>query len=133
MRFGLQFLLPLTTWMPPCERTGVTAFTAGQSRRMASTSSVVSVTEVPDPALTPPELMATGVTISTSEPMFAILAAICSEAPAPISIIAMTDAMPMTMPSIVRMERRMLRRRAFSAVRTTWIENMAASLLLEHA
>ena len=100
---------------------------------MASTSSVVSVTEVPDPALTPPELMATGVTISTSEPMFAILAAICSEAPAPISIIAMTDAMPMTMPSIVRMERRMLRRRAFSAVRTTWIENMAASLLLEHA
>ena len=38
----------------------MTAFTAGQSRRMASTSSVVSVTDVPEPALTPPELMATG-------------------------------------------------------------------------
>ena len=86
---------------------------------MAVTSSVVSVTDVPDPALTPPELIATGEIISTSEPMLAIFAAICPEAPAPISIMAITDAMPITMPSIVSTERSMFLRSAFSAVSMT--------------
>ena len=40
-----------------------------------------------------------------------------AEEPAPISIMAMTAATPMTMPSVVSMARIGLRRSAFSAVR----------------
>ena len=41
----------------------------------------------------------------TLEPMLEIEEAICREAPLPISIIVMTAAMPITMPSIVSSDR----------------------------
>ena len=73
-----------------------------------------------DTAETPPEESATGMIMSTLEPMLEMDEAICSDAPPPISIIVITAAMPITIPSIVRSDRATFRRSATRAVERTW-------------
>src|SRR5262245_1017760 len=98
-----------------CERErtmGDAARTDGQARRMASQSSAVRVRLLPAPKLTPPLAAVPGKISRLLAPMLAMVLAIEDDEPLPISIIAMTAAMPMTMPRMVSAERVMLRRRA---------------------
>ena len=103
-------------WTDEPRTEGVAAATDGQPSRMASQSAPVSVMPEPAPAETPARWSATERTMITLEPMLAILEEICSAAPLPISIIVMTAAMPITMPSIVSSDRVTLRRSATRAV-----------------
>ncbi len=72
---------------------------------------------LPDPKLTPPLDAVPGKTARLLAPMLAMVFWIALDEPLPISIMAMTAATPMIMPSVVRAARRTLRRRPFSAVR----------------
>ena len=99
---------------------GVAAETEGQFSRIASQSAPVSVMPEPAAAATPARWVADERTMITLEPMLEIDEAICFEAPPPISIIVITAAMPITMPSIVSSDRATLRRRATRAVLRIW-------------
>ena len=92
--------------------------TAGDSFGIASASWGVSVMTLPPPKLTPPLEAVPGRIIRLLAPMLAMVAWMALEEPWPISIMAMTAATPMTMPSVVRAARMTLRRRPCRAVRT---------------
>jgi len=112
---GTQFLFPKTSC--PLERTsGAAARTAGHSLRIASQSWGVSVMTLPAPQLTPPLAACPGMTSRLLAPRLAIARWLSVETPLPISIIAMTAEMPITMPTHVSADRMMLRRRARSEV-----------------
>ena len=68
-----------------------------------------------DPELTPLLVIVPGQTRIVFTPMLAMFFASVSRAPLPISISAITAAMPMTMPSVVRKVRVGLRQIAFNA------------------
>ena len=72
---------------------------------------------LPAPKLTPPLAAVPGMMSKLVAPMLAIVFLIALEDPLPISIIAMTAAIPMTMPRMVRAERVMFRRSARTAIR----------------
>ena len=72
---------------------------------------------LPAPKLTPPLAAVPGITSRLLAPMLEMVRWMALDEPLPISIIAMTAAMPMTIPSVVRSDRMMLRRRARNAVR----------------
>ncbi len=80
---------------------GATARTAGQSRWIASASCGVSVSTLPEPKLIPPLAAVPGNTSRLFAPMLSIVRWIAADDPCPISVIAMTAAIPMTMPSVV--------------------------------
>ena len=67
---------------------------------------------LPAPKVTPPLDAVPGRTSRLLAPVLAIVFAIAAEEPFPISIIAITAAIPITMPRIVRAERVTLRRSA---------------------
>ena len=95
---------------------GAAARTAGQSRRIASQSCGVRVSVLPAPKFTPPLAAAPGWTWRLLAPRLAIFLALRVEMPLPISIIAMTAAMPMMIPTQVSADRITFRRRARTAV-----------------
>ena len=79
-------------------------------------SSGVSVMMLPAPKLTPPLAAVPGMTSRLLAPMLAMVFWMAADEPLPISIMAMTAATPMMMPSVVSAARMMLRRRARNAV-----------------
>jgi hypothetical protein len=79
---------------------------------MASQSSGVRVMTLPAPKLTPPLAAVPGMMSRLLAPMLAIVFWMASDDPAPISIMAMTAATPMMMPSVVRPALRGFRPRA---------------------
>src|SRR3990172_9538481 len=79
--------------------------TAGSSLPIALASPMVSVGADPEPDRSPPEVVLPGRTRRRFDPTMEIWAAMRSFAPVPIATIAITAATPMTMPSIVRIDR----------------------------
>jgi hypothetical protein len=71
---------------------------------------------VPAPKLTPPLEALPGRTIRLAVPMLAMVRWIAFDEPRPSSIMAMTAATPMTIPSAVSAARKTLRRRPLKAV-----------------
>ena len=113
----VQFWSSLTIGM--LERSvGAAAFTVATSLRMAARSSQVSVGIEPKPPWTPPALVEPGRMMRRFVPIAAKACSTCALAPAPMAIIAMTAPTPMTMPSVVRNARSLLRRMARSATRS---------------
>src|SRR5450759_5692631 len=96
---------------------GATPLTALHSARTASASAGVSVTRPPPPELTPPTTVSFGSICMTLAPRLAMVCSIEYEDPRPISIMAMTAAMPMMMPRQVRTDRMTFRRKARKAIR----------------
>jgi hypothetical protein len=90
---------------------------APQFSRMASASMGVTVDRPPVPELTPPTTICAGSIWMTLAPRLAMVCSMEWEEPRPISIIAMTAAMPMMMPKQVSTERMMFRRNARNAIR----------------
>ena len=78
---------------------------------------MVSVDTPPQPERTPPEVVAPGMTIKRFVPRLWICFCTAASAPCPMLTMVITAATPMMMPSIVRMERSLLRRSARKAVR----------------
>src|SRR3954451_23021431 len=116
MVWGTQLRLPYTSCAR--ERTrGEAARTAGHSRLMASASWAVRVRLEPMPKLMPPLAAVPGKTSRLLAPMLAMVFWIALEDPWAISIMAMTAAMPMMMPRVVRAARVLLRVRAMRLVR----------------
>src|SRR5262249_40834193 len=116
---GTQFLLPRTTWRR-AKTIGERLSTDGHSRRIASASSLVSVLTLPLPRLAALRDAAPAWTTMLSPPVLLSISRIAVHAPWPISAIAISDATPITMPSVVSADRReFLRsdRRAVDAVR----------------
>ncbi len=74
---------------------------------------------LPAPKLKPPLAAEPGRISRLLAPRLAIAREFIVDTPLPISIIAITAAMPMMMPSVVSTERMMFRRNACSAVRNT--------------
>ena len=72
---------------------------------------------LPLPKLTPPLDAVPGMTSRLLAPMLAMVFCTAVLEPWPISVMAMTAATPMMMPSVVSAERMTLRRRARKAVR----------------
>ena len=70
---------------------------------------------LPEPNETPPLEAAPGCTSRMLAPMLAIVCCSASFEPCPISIMAMTAATPIRMPSVVRADRVLLRVSAFKA------------------
>src|SRR5258705_8381784 len=95
---------------------GAAAFTAGQSRMMASQSCGVRVRELPAPKLTPLVAAAPGNIIRLLAPMLATLLRIISDDPWPMLLMAIAAPTPIMMPSVVSTARITLRRRARSAI-----------------
>src|SRR5262249_45364384 len=93
--------------------------TLGISRLMASMSSTVSVLELvaPVPLRTPPTFCAPAPTKSRFVPTLAICSCTEACAPWPMLTMAITAETPMTMPSMVRAERILLRASARKAIR----------------
>ena len=110
-----QFRLPYTTCSEPLW-IGATSMTDGHSSRMASTSSSDMVGSVPDPMRAPPDEVEPENTISRLLPMELISLEIRWRAAAPMDSMAITAATPMMMPSMVRLERILLARRARRAM-----------------
>ena len=73
---------------------------------------------LPAPKLTPPLEAVPGKINRLLAPILAMVAWMALDEPLPISIMAMTAATPMTMPSVVKAARMTLRLRPCSAVRT---------------
>ncbi len=71
---------------------------------------------VPAPKFTPPLEAAPGKINRLFAPMLEMVFWMAADEPLPISIIAMTAAMPMMIPSVVRIARMTLRLRALVAV-----------------
>jgi len=84
---------------------------------MAAASSGVSVVTLPEPKLIPLLVAVPGMISTTLAPMLEMDFWTAAEEPAPISIMAITAATPIMMPSVVSKARIGLRRRARSAVR----------------
>ena len=114
----VQFWLPYTR-VTPAVTLGVAPATAGASRRIACTSSGVRVVVVPAPPRTPPVFWLPACTTSILVPMLAICSATWCWAPCPRLTIAITAATPITIPSIVRIDRALLRASARSAIFNT--------------
>ncbi len=108
----------MSCW-PRVRTTGVTAATEGTSFEMARPSSGLSVVVLPAPKEKPPDDAAPGKTIIRLRPIELICFSTMLDAPWPMATIAMTEAMPMTMPSIVRKVRTLLRPSCLTA---RWIE-----------
>src|SRR5882724_11680469 len=106
-------MLPVTSW-DLALTVGVTIATLGTSRLIASRSSTVSVLV---PLCTPPTFCAPALTKRRFVPILSIWACTEACAPCPMLTIAITADTPMMMPSIVRMARILLRRRARNATR----------------
>ena len=115
---GTQLLLPKTSCMLLPTTTGATSATWGQSRRIASASSGTSEIAAPEPMLTPAVRRPPGRTSAELAPIFSMDLRIDVLEPLPISIIVITAAMPITMPSVVSAARVGLRRSAFRATMT---------------
>ena len=81
---------------------------------MASASRGVNVMTLLLPKLTPPVDAAPGITSRLFAPMLAMVFCTARLLPWPISVMAITAATPMTMPSVVNAERMTLRRSARS-------------------
>src|ERR1700675_3040164 len=77
----------------------------------------------------PPRFTVPLPTKSRLEPMAAICCCTCCCAPWPSPTMAITAPTPMMMPSMVRMERILLRASARIAIRTTAISSMRSSIL----
>src|SRR5262249_32883651 len=108
---GTQFLLPYTSW--PLDRTsGAAARIALHWVAIASQSWGVSVMTLPAPQLTPPLAAWPGCTSRLLAPRLAMARALSVETPLPISIIAITALIPITIPTQVSSERITLRRSA---------------------
>ena len=90
--------------------------TPGTSRRIASASSIFNVPALPQPVRTPLAVMLPEKIRITFSPRLAICASTCAFAPLPMPTIAMTAPTPMMMPSTVRTERSLFRRRARKAI-----------------
>ena len=90
--------------------------TPGTSRRIASASSIFSVPALPQPVRMPLEVTLPEKIRITFSPRLAICASTCALAPLPMLTIAMTAPTPMMMPSAVRTERSLFRRRARKAI-----------------
>ena len=116
MERGLQFWLPTITW-PLARTTGEAAFTnSGQSCTRAAASVAKSEALPPMPVFTPAVLTEAPLIVTTLVPMEENLSATCFLEPSPISMIATTAAIPITMPSTVSAARIGLRTRAFRQV-----------------
>jgi hypothetical protein len=118
-------LFPATTWVR-ARTTGATAAAAGTSRSIASASSGVNVGELPPPKLTPPLAACPGMTKRLFAPRLWILSATARFDPWPISTIAITAATPITIPSVVRADRKTFRRKARKASDTEPGRNLMA-------
>src|SRR5450759_5512937 len=113
-----QLSLPKTT----CELVllpGAAALTAGHSLRMAIISAYTRVLVAPQPMWVPPRVTVPEPTNRMFEPIAAICCCTCCWAPCPTPTIAMTAPTPIMMPSMVRLERILLRARARTAIRAT--------------
>ncbi|MCG3163444.1 MAG: hypothetical protein JMDDDDMK_04871 [Acidobacteria bacterium] len=113
-----QFWLPKTSCaLEPTE--GEIMATVGHSRLMASTSSTVKVLTLVElvPLRTPPKFIELEKIVSILVPMLEICCWIEACAPWPMLTMAITAATPMTMPSMVRAERILLRASARKAIR----------------
>jgi hypothetical protein len=91
---------------------------------MAAQSWGVSFMELPEPWLMPALMAEPGMITMVFAPMLSKDLAMAEEEPLPISIIAITAPTPMTMPKVVRSERRGFLRKARKAetrVRRTFI------------
>ena len=93
---------------------GATSATAVASRVMALASSILSGAAT---TLVGPRRSAPGETMSRLVPMLAMSAVIFAVAPRPSVTMAITEATPMTMPSVVSTERIVLRRTSRNAIR----------------
>ena len=82
---------------------------------MASASAGVRELLVPLPLLIPPTLRLLGIINTELAPIFSMLCLIDNAEPLPISIIAITAAIPITIPKVVNKARVGLRRNAFKA------------------
>ena len=96
--------------------------TVGISRWMALRSSQVRVGSVPDPPNAPDCLLAPDITTSMFEPIDENVLWTTACAPSPTATIAMTAKTPITIPSIVRNERSLLRRSACHAMRIVCVQ-----------
>ncbi len=97
----LQFLFSRITWR--IDRVPyIAVVTPATFFSMSSASSTVRVEIDPSPPLTPPTVVAPGMTISTLVPRLEISACTEAVAPWPRLIMATTALIPMTMPSIVK-------------------------------
>ena len=95
------------------------------SAAMASASSGVRVNEKPKPLRMPPWLKLPGKTVMMFWPSEATWASTWALAPLPMLTIVMTAPTPMMMPSAVRIDRMVLRRRARRATRIIVVNRMA--------
>ncbi len=91
--------------------TGETPDSSVASRASFSASSVVRRLKLPAPRLTLPIWLALGVITSMFVPRDLMFASICALAPSPMATMTITAPTPMMMPSIVRSERILVRRR----------------------
>ena len=98
---GRQFLLPYII-CPRTEICGDIAVTVGQSFFIAWVSATVSVAQEPDPLFMPLLVTGPGHTRIVFTPISEKLFSSATCAPLPISITAITAAMPMTMPRVVK-------------------------------
>jgi hypothetical protein len=107
-------LVPRPTIWYRLDCSGATACARGaRDEATAAASAGVSVRDDPRPALKPPAPRDTpGVTKSRFEPMDWMLASMLFLAPCPMATNAMTEAMPMTIPSTVSPDRTLLTVRA---------------------
>ena len=91
---------------------------------IAVASSSFSFLPEPAAARIPRELDELGVTISILLPKLAMESVIFFRTPMPMEIMTMTAAMPIIMPSIVKMERSLLLKRAVKAMVTLSLNNI---------
>jgi hypothetical protein len=76
----------------------------------------VRVGSEPGPICIPPVLTEPGITRRRFDPILEIWSEIIRSAPAPMATIAITDAIPIMIPSMVRIERILLTRKAREAI-----------------
>jgi len=100
MSCGTQFTF-LYTIVVRARTTGAAVSTVGHSSNIASQSWAVNVITLPNPKLTPALDACPGITITTFDPRLSMLFLIAVDEPFPISIIAITAATPITIPSVV--------------------------------
>ena len=99
-----QLVPPNTTCAPP-RKVGAATWTGAISFSMALESSSLRAADWPLPKRTPPWVTLPGRITRRLAPSDLIRPTTSSRAPPPIETVAMTAATPMTMPSMVRMER----------------------------
>src|SRR5262245_50430585 len=99
---------------------------------MALASSGVNVTMLPEPKLTPPLAAAPGMIKRLLAPILSMVFFTAVLVPWPISVMAMTAATPMTMPSVVNAERMTLRPKACKAIRQVFQRYLMTNALARY-